>query len=304
MNYRLKISLQKFISKLPKAEKINFLLQRFITKSLPIPLDEFKEKISTVKTHFKNFQEYGKTNITESVYYEIGAGYDMVIPISMSLLGFKKLICIDVRKLTFPLLLNDAVQKIQIIEDAEIKLSDLQKGVKFTNKNTYEVFKELFSIYYQAPADARNTFFKENSVDYVLTNAVMEHIPTEILGDIMKETFRVMKKGAIMSNVIDYKDHFAYFDSNISFYNYLQFTEEEWSKMNPSIMFQNRLRHKDYLKFIKDAGFEIVKEELAYPDEKLFSVLKNLKLSKYFSDKYTLDELKILGSQLVLRKPW
>ncbi len=106
-----------------------------------------------------------------------------------------------------------------------------------------------------------------------------------------------------MSNIIDYRDHFAYFDSNINFYNYLTFSESQWKKHNPPIMFQNRLRHKDYVNILKDIGFEIVKEELALPDESLSTGFDMLKISKEFSDKYTKDELNILGSQLVVRKP-
>lgn len=303
MNYNLKIKIQNLISKLPKSESLNYFFQRRVTKSLPISFEEFKVKISVVNLHIKNFKEFGLIPISDSVYYEIGAGYDMVIPISMSLFGFKKLICVDVRKLTFISLLNDSLNKIKILNDKELQLNSLQASAKFTKKNFLTIFKDSFGIDYRAPSDARNTELKENSVDYCITNAVLEHIPFDIIHDIMKETFRIMKKGGVMSNIIDYRDHFAYFDKNITFYNYLLFSEKQWKNMNPDIMYQNRLRHKDYVKIAKDVGFEIVKEECSFPDEKLFYKLKSLKISKEISDKYTLDELKTLDSQLVLRKP-
>lgn len=303
MNYKLKIKIQNIISSLPKSQSINFILQKYVTKSLPIPFDEFKQKIDTVKTHFDNLKKFGSKPISDSLYYEIGAGYDMVIPISLSLLGFQNMICIDVRKLTFIELLNDSLDKIKLLNDPEIKLSESQKKIVFTKNNWLEVFQSEFNIRYIAPSDARKTGMKENLVDYCVTNAVLEHVPVDIMHDLLKETFRIMKKGGIMSNVIDYRDHFAYFDNNINFYNYLTFSKEEWKKLNPDIMHQNRMRHKDYIKIINDIGFEIVKEVPALPDDNLMESLKKLKISEEFSSQYTFDEMKILGSQLVLRKP-
>ncbi|MBN8568910.1 MAG: hypothetical protein J0M18_04720 [Ignavibacteria bacterium] len=270
---------------------------------MPIPFDEFKVKMATVKTHFDNLKKFGSKSISDSVYYEIGAGYDMAIPISLSLLGFSKLICVDVRKLTFIDLLNDTLEKIKKLNDAEIRLSVEQKKIVFTKRNFSEALQKFFKIDYRAPLDARRTNMKEGSINYSITNAVLEHIPEDILYDIMKETYRVLDTGGIMSNIIDYRDHFAYFDSKINFYNYLTFTNAEWEKLNPSIMFQNRLRHRDYVKMAEDIGFEIVKNDTTSPDENLFEDLKKMKISTEFTQKYSFDEMKILGSQLVLRKP-
>jgi len=303
MDYKLKIKIQNAISNLPNSQKINYILQKYVTKSLPISFDEFRTKIQTIKIHYDNLKKFGNKPVEDSVYYEIGAGYDMVIPISMSLLGFQKLICVDVKKLTFTDLLNDSIKKIEALNDPEIKLSKTQGEIKFTKNNSDEIFKNFFNIYYFAPLDARNTKMKENSIDYSVTNAVLEHIPTDILYDIMKETFRILKKGGIMSNAIDYRDHFAYFDNKINFYNYLTFSNEEWKGLNPEIMYQNRLRHIDYVEIVNDIGFEIVKEEPTFPDENLLMNFNKLKIAEEFSRKYTVDELKILGSVLVLRKP-
>lgn len=257
----------------------------------------------TSETHFNNLLKYGKTCPKDSVYYEIGAGYDMAIPIYMSLKGFKKLICVDVRKLVFVSLLNSTLDRINFMSTENTKLSKLPEEILFTKKNFLKIFKERFNLSYIAPLDARYTKFDGNTVDYVVTNAVLEHVPANIIYDILKETFRIMKSGGIMSNIIDYRDHFAYFDNSINFYNYLSFSADQWNKMNPPIMYQNRLRHKDYLNIINDIGFKIVKDEPAFPDESLLKELKFMKLDTCFTEKYTIDEMKILGSQLVLRKP-
>ena len=68
MNYQLKIKIQNIISKLPYAENLNYILQKYVTKSLPVPYEEFKIKIKTVKTHFDNLKKFGTKPISDSVY--------------------------------------------------------------------------------------------------------------------------------------------------------------------------------------------------------------------------------------------
>ena len=64
-----------------------------------------------------------------------------------------------------------------------------------------------------------------------------------------------------MSCVIDYLDHYSYFDKKISAYNYLQYSDATWALFNPALHYQNRLRHRDYLDLFYAAGFEVVEEE-------------------------------------------
>ena len=105
-----------------------------------------------------------------------------------------------------------------------------------------------------------------------------------------------------MSNEIDYVDHYSYFDDSISVYNYLKFSGNEWKKLNPAIMYQNRMRHIDYIKIINETEFEILNVEPDYPDDKETEQLKNLNLNEYYRNNYSLEELSIKKSKIVLRK--
>ncbi len=81
------------------------------------------------------------------------------------------------------------------------------------------------------------------------------------------------------------------------------FNEKQWSNLNPSIMYQNRMRHCDYLKIINKTGFEIINEKIDNPSEKETKDLKKIKLDKKFKENYTSEELGIKSSMIVLRKP-
>lgn len=304
MNFKYKAYIQKFFSIIPYGERINYFFQKYITHSLPISDSDFSEKIETVKLHFNNFSKYsGDKDPHSCKYYEFGSGYDMVIPIGISMLGFGNLTCIDIRELVFPDLINDSINRLYRFKDKFGENVNVLKNVPQVDRNNFrEILKEYFNINYIAPLDAKKTGIESNSVDFILSNATMEHIPPDDLPGIMNECYRILKPGSVMSNAIDYRDHWSFFDNSISVYNYLQYSDKEWRKLNPSIMYQNRLRHSDYIKVISEAGFEIVEEKPDYPEDKELEQLKNIKLTGHFLTNYTSKDLSIKSSLLVLRK--
>ncbi|MCB0727752.1 MAG: class I SAM-dependent methyltransferase [Ignavibacteriae bacterium] len=304
MNFKYKAHLQKLFSALPQGERINYIFQKHVTHSLPIKDTDFSEKLETVNRHFSKFKKYSpEKDPSKCKYYEFGSGYDLLIPIGISLLGFNELTCIDIRELVFPELINDTIKRI-ILSDEKFGADDkiLNKVPMLTDSNFREILSEHFNINYIAPLDARKTGIESNSIDFILSNATMEHIPQIHLPDIMKECHRILKPGGIMSNAIDYRDHWSFFDNSISVYNYLQFNDKEWDRLNPSIMYQNRMRHKDHMKIINDCGFEVLEELPDLPDQTELNQLKELKLNDRFKDNYTTEELSIKSSMLVLRK--
>ena len=153
-----------------------------------------------------------------------------------------------------------------------------------------------------APMDAGKTDIKDESIDLVVSNATLEHIPKDSIKDILKESYRILKPGGILSHAIDYKDHWAYVDPNLSYYDFLKYSDKIWKNKNPTLNFQNRLRHKDYVDLFYSAGFQIKFIKPDYPSETDKIALRNLKLDDYFRTNYTFVELSILGSLFVLTK--
>ncbi|HMS65236.1 MAG TPA: class I SAM-dependent methyltransferase [Ignavibacteria bacterium] len=304
MKFKYKAYLQNFFSSIPQGERINYFFQKHITHTLPINDQDFSVKVDTVINHVDNFRKYGnEKDIENCKYYEFGSGYDMVIPMGVSLLGFESLTCIDIRELVFPDLINDSIKRLFSYKDKFGSRADILKEIPLVNRKNYrEILRKNFKINYLAPLDARKTGIESNSIDFILSNATMEHIPEIHLPDILKECLRILKPGGIMSNAIDYRDHYSFFDNSVSVYNYLQYSENQWNKLNPSIMYQNRLRHKDYVKIILDTGFEIIDEKPDFPDDSEISSLKNTELDEFYRENYNFEELSIKSCMIVLRK--
>lgn len=285
MNFKYKSYLQTLFSNMPKGEVVNYWFQKNITKSLPVKDHSFQEKLNDNAKHLEHFKKYVNQDPKESTYYEFGAGWDLIAPTYFSSCGFKELHVIDIRKLIFPELIQHTLNKI--FPDSQMK--DVDKKML-----------ERFRIYYNAPMDARNTTYDNQSMDFIISNVTFEHIPKKDILPILKECHRLLKPSGIFSSRIDYNDHWSGHDKSITPYNYMRYSEKEWRKYSPSLHYQNRLRHIDYMTMYEQAGFEILEVKTKIPADGM-NKLKTVPLHDDFKH-YTLDELAIGGSEIVAKR--
>lgn len=297
MNFKYKCFLQTFFSNIPKGEKANYLFQKYFTKSLPPSYDQFLGKVTTAFNHYNNFKEHNQLSIKNNRYYEFGAGWNLIIPLAMSFLDFE-VYCIDIKRLIIKELIDDSLYKFNFNRN---NLPFHLNRPIILDKNNLASLKSRYMLRYYAPKDARATQFDENYFDFISSSLTLEHIPKNDILLILRECYRILSKGGILSITIDYQDHWSYFDKSISIYNYLKYTSEEWKKYNPSLHYQNRMRHSDYLDLISQTDFNIVKEIPRLPSEAEKETLKALNISEEFK-KYEIDDLAIRGCEIVLRK--
>lgn len=294
--------LQKFFSCFKQGVYCNFFFQKYITKNLPLASNKYIETFNNkVTKHLESYLKYSKKEIADSTYFEFGAGWDLLAPIGFSCNNFKNLHCIDVRKLIFSELINNTISLAKIHEK-KLDIS-VPKNIPLINhKNLEMVLKQFFRICYKAPCDARQTYLTDNSVDLIVSNVTFEHIPKNIIPDILAECYRILNKGGIASFVIDYQDHWSYFDKSLSVYNFLIFSENEWAKYNPSLHYQNRLRHKDYLDLIKMTDFKVLEVQPVEPSDEDYKKIRELQIHPGFINDYALEELAIKSAHIILTK--
>ena len=84
------------------------------------------------------------------------------------------------------------------------------------------------------------------------------------LVDLLK-ALRAVTRG-ITTHSIDYSDHYARSDPSVSRLNFLRYSDAEWRPFNSGKQYVNRLRHSDYLRLFREAGFAIV-EQSSVPGE-------------------------------------
>ena len=70
----------------------------------------------------------------------------------------------------------------------------------------------------------------------------------------------------ITTHSIDYSDHYARSDRRLSRFNFLKYDDAQWRPFNSGLQYVNRLRHSDYVRLFREAGFAIL-EESSVPGE-------------------------------------
>ncbi len=303
MKVFIKRQIQNILSRVPGGERVNLWMQMNITKGLPVTDDILSSKIEAGKIHLENYLKYNKENnkeISGLSSFEFGAGYDLIVPFVFSFMELSNIYCVDIKNKASAYLLNDAVRRIPAMLSLH-KARNLSL-YQISHKNLNSDLKKNYNIHYMAPMDAGNTELEDESIDLVVSNATLEHIPKDSIKEILKESYRILKPGGIVSHAIDYKDHWAYIDNNLSYYDFLKYSDKIWKYKNPSLNYQNRLRHKDYVDLFNSAGFQIKFAKPDYPSESNKIALRNLKLNDYFRSNYTFDELSVLGCFFVLTK--
>jgi SAM-dependent methyltransferase len=120
------------------------------------------------------------------------------------------------------------------------------------------------------PASFPNTFYRSEglkslqeiptaSVDYLFSNAVLEHIRLKEFPALMAETKRILKPDGVCSHQIDFRDHLG------GALNNLRFSENHWESdfMAKSGFYTNRIPWTRMAQMIAAAGFsiEVIKQE-------------------------------------------
>lgn len=316
MDFKKKALMIRFMESIPYGDNLYYFLQKSITKSLVMNNDLFIDAVSRkILLHLNSIKEYGKTKLSDACFYEFGAGWDLLAPIGFSIMsGVKKYICVDLNRFMHPedvletikfYLLNKEELKKKLTETDSEDLCSSNRWNTMTidslpNPIDTQLFlKNTLYIDYLAPCDARNTSFESSSIDYIIANTTLQHIPEDDAERIIRECMRVCKKDGLLSVTISYIDHYANTDNTINYYNFLKYSDEAWKKYNPMHHYQNRLRHSDWEKLFIRAGCKIVDEESYIVKPEYYDMLESVKLDERWRG-YSKEDLVKTGAHFVL----
>jgi SAM-dependent methyltransferase len=293
MRWLAKAALQRGLGVLPEGERLNYVFQRRVLRSLPAGDAALRQKFSRALQHLGAYEEHGPgLPPGEATFYEFGAGWDLAIPLAYGLLGVGRQVLVDIRPSARVELVNDSLAAFQRLrpELEEQAGRDLRPAGPPIER--LEELEERFGIRYLAPCDARATGLPEGSVEYVSSTDTCEHIPEDDLAGIFRECHRLLRPGGAFSCRIDLQDHYAYFDRSLSRYNFLRFSDRAWGVVNSPLHYQSRLRSPEYLRLVREAGFQLALEKPSGPSEEGLEELKGLPLAPRFRG-YPLEELGV-----------
>lgn len=146
MNWKYKALLQLGFSNIPFGERLNYLFQRYVTRSLPTSDAKFASIASGAREHIEVLRKYLSRQIERATFYEFGAGWDLVVPLSFYAFGVERQILVDIRNLLRVELVNNTIEKFQ---NMHLDLGLLRRPDRFLDgeRAFLAKLKEYYGIY-------------------------------------------------------------------------------------------------------------------------------------------------------------
>ncbi len=241
INWKLKAFLYKFLEFF-KLRTFVYFLQKHVTKRSQIDITNSKHLWEGHKNTLKKYN--CKTLL------EIGAGKSLEQNIFFSYFFNNKInqTTIDINKMLDFDLFNKASLQISKYYNFEYK-----GEVKTIN----EIFRN-YNISYRAPCSIEDIIKDNLKFDITVSTTTLEHFSIRDLRHYLGNLTKILKNDGFFSALIDYTDHYSHTDKNISVLNYLSFNEDKWKKFNNSFLYQNRLRHQDYVRIFYQFNLNII----------------------------------------------
>jgi len=245
---------------------------------------EYSKKI--FEGHFNDMKRIRK--IDNPVIMEIGPGDSLFSMIYSRKFTSEKFYFLDVG--------DFANKNIMIYLNLQKKL-EKENYFSFKLKKTCISLNDILKSYnaeYLTSGIESLKKLKENSIDYIFSHSVLEHVRKYELNELIKEIYRVLKPFGVISHNINYKDHL-----NESLNN-LRFSEKLWESnfFAKSGFYTNRIPAVVMHRYFRENGFNLIEEDFGRWE--MLPISRNA-LNKEFK-KFTDDELMRPTSRFIAIK--
>jgi hypothetical protein len=237
--------------------------------------------------HKQGLLQAGFSNtINGKIIAEIGPGDSLGVGACALLDGFKEYYALD--------LINHSTisSNLKVLDDLYTLYPEKKDVIDTLRKEFISDCSNESVIKYYAPWLSPN-IIRENTVDAIFSNAVMEHI-LDISGT-YKAIYSWLKPGGYYSNLIDYGAH----EFSDIWYEHIYINDFFWEFLMHGRLFPiNRMPHSFHINEMKKAGFSII-----YESKKNDRKANINKIKKNLRSIYTYDDLDIKGAHIVAQKP-
>ena len=209
MNWLIKVFLKIIINKIPLLRKLFELFGVFKLGKM----DSYFYANKIYKLHLNQYRQI--STCKNKVMLDMGPGDSISTAIFGYASGFKKIFLIDVGNFATTNL-EFYRNIISIIRNQGLRVPNIE------NAKSLEDILNLWNAKYLV--DGLNSLkeIESNTIDFVFSHSVIEHIRKKDFLSTISELNRIMKKGGIASHCIDYQDRFS------KYLNNLRFSEKIW----------------------------------------------------------------------------
>lgn len=145
-------------------------------------------------------------------------------------------------------------------------------------------------------------FLPEESIDFMVSNCVLNHIPPNVLkGEL--DTLRLMlKPEGRMYHLLGHDDHWTFHDPSVNRFNYYRYSDRYYRLFfETKLEYQNRLVKQEWLRVFDQAGLDVEDYWPLINDVSRREIAELPKIDERFA-RYPMEELAIIHSYVLLRK--
>ncbi|MCZ6644030.1 MAG: class I SAM-dependent methyltransferase [Gammaproteobacteria bacterium] len=200
--------------------------------------------LEVFKTHFERSEFPGKYDGYTCL--ELGVGDSVASALIARSFGSKKTYLLDSGRY--------AIDDVSVYK--KIVQSWQEKKLEIRGLDNIASFEELLGVVkceYLTEGLSSLRTIPDNSVNYVWSQAVLEHIRIGEFDETLAELFRITTPGAVLSHRVDYKDHLGGALDNHRIPS--RVWEADW--MAGSGFYTNRISQPDMIRRFEDAGFTV-----------------------------------------------
>ena len=249
-------------------------------------MESFEYSRKIFEGHFRDMNEVNK--IDNPVIMEIGPGDSLFSMIYSRKYSKEKFYFLDVG--------DFASKNLNLYFNLQ-KILEKENYFSHKLKRPFKSFENILNFYnskYLISGLKSLRKVEDNSIDYIFSHSVMEHVRKYELKTLIEEMHRILKPNGVISHNVNYKDHLG------ESLNNLRFSEKIWESnlFAKSGFYTNRIPAKEMHQYFKKGGFDLVQED--YGRWEKLPISRSF-LSKEFR-KFTNDELARPTSRFIAIK--
>ena len=149
--------------------------------------------------------------------------------------------------------------------------------------------------------DVTEPFLPERSIDFMVSNCVLNHIPPGLLLPELDALQRMLKTDGRMYHLLGHDDHWSFHDPSANLFNYYRYSDRLYRLLfETGLEYQNRLVKQEWLRVFDRADLEVEDYSALITPESRAAIQALPQIDGRFAG-YPLEELAIIHSYVLLR---
>jgi SAM-dependent methyltransferase len=145
-------------------------------------------------------------------------------------------------------------------------------------------------------------FLPEETLDFVVSNCVLPHIPPAALEPELRALYKMLKLDGYMYMMVGHDDHWSFHDTSANMFNYYRYSDKFYSLLfDTKFEYQNRLTKPEWPPIFERANLEIA-DYYGHVTEESRAAIRSLpSIDKRFA-RFSEEDLAIVYSYFLLRR--